>query len=155
MRHSLTRVLPYAPEQLFELVGDVRLYPQFVPWLTDIKVCNEAAIAPGLTSIDAEASVGFSFLKERFATRVLRDANTREIVVSLLYGPFKRLKNRWRFTPHPDGTLVTFDIDFEFKSRLLDGLLAANMDRAIAKLIGCFEARAAALHGASAPAATG
>ena len=146
-RHSLTRVFPFAPEQLFEMVGDVRLYPEFVPWLTHIRVWNETTLAPGLTSIDAEAAVGFSFLKERFATRVVRNAAAAQIDVSLLYGPFKRLKNQWRFRPHPEGTEVAFDIDFEFKSRILDGLLAANMDRAVDKLVSCFEARAAALYG--------
>ena len=148
-RHSLTRVFPFAPEQLFEMVGDVRLYPEFVPWLTHIRVWNETTLAPGLTSIDAEAAVGFSFLKERFATRVVRNAAAAQIDVSLLYGPFKRLKNQWRFRPHPEGTEVAFDIDFEFKSRILDGLLAANMDRAVDKLVSCFEARAQTLYGAA------
>ena len=141
-------MLPYTPEQLFALVGDVQAYPQFVPWLTKMRVWNQAQVAPGVTSLDAEAAVGFSMLKETFATRVVRDANAREVVVSLLYGPFKALRNRWTFAPHPAGTQVHFEIDFEFKSRLLDSLLAANMGRAVDKLIGCFEARAAALYGA-------
>ena len=34
MRHSLTRLLPYQPGQLFELVGDVERYPQFVRWVS-------------------------------------------------------------------------------------------------------------------------
>lgn len=148
-RHSLTRVLPYTPDQLFALVGDVQAYPQFVPWLSKMRVWNEAEVAPGVTSLDAEAAVGFSMFKETFATRVVRDANSHEIVVSLLYGPFRKLRNRWAFAPHPSGTEVQFEIDFEFKSRLLDGLLAANMDRAVDKLIGCFEARAATLYGSA------
>ncbi len=60
------------------------------------------------------------------------------------------MKNDWLFRPHARGTLVEFSIDFEFKSRLLDAFLAANMDRAVDKLIGCFEARARALYGAGA-----
>ena len=32
--------------------------------------------------------------------------------------------------------------------KLLDAMLAANMDRAVDKLIACFEARAAQLYGA-------
>lgn len=145
--HSLTKVLPYTPGQLFALVGDVEHYPEFVPWLTHMRTWNAATIAPGLTSIDAEAAVGFAFLKEKFATRVQRDADKREILVSLLYGPFRRLRNKWAFLPTAGGTEVHFEIDFEFKSRILDGLLAANMDRAIARLIGCFEARAETLYG--------
>jgi len=54
----------------------------------------------------------------------------------------------WRFEHDPAGTRVEFSIDFEFKSRLLDAFLAANMERAVDKLIGCFEGRARALYGA-------
>jgi coenzyme Q-binding protein COQ10 len=145
--HSVVKVLPYTPEQLFALVGDVDHYPEFVPWLTHMRTWNAITVAPGLTSVDAEAGVGFSFLKEKFATRVLRDEPAKEILVSLLYGPFRKLRNKWTFAAIPEGTRVDFEIDFEFKSRLLDGLLAANMDRAVNKLIGCFEARAQSLYG--------
>ena len=132
---------------MFQLVGDVSAYPQFVPCLTSIRTWNEREIAAGVTSIDAEAGVGFSFLRERFATRVLRDCERLRIHVSLLHGPFRALKNDWRFEADPAGTKIHFSIEFAFKSRLLDALLHANMDRAAAKLIACFEARAAEVYG--------
>ncbi|WP_426011569.1 type II toxin-antitoxin system RatA family toxin [Caulobacter sp. DWR2-3-1b2] len=146
-RHVVTRVLPYAPEQLFTLVGDVESYPQFVPWLTSMRTWN-SRVEGAVSTVDAEAQVGFSFLREKFATRVRRDAEALSVDVSLLYGPFKRLSNQWRFSPHVSGTSVEFVIDFAFKSRVLDALLAANLDRAANTLIGCFEARAAAIYGA-------
>jgi coenzyme Q-binding protein COQ10 len=147
LRHRLTRELPYTPDQLFTLVGDVQAYPLFVPWITSMRVWNPREEADGIDSVDAEASVGFAFLTERFSTRVRRDSNTREITVSLIRGPFRRLDNRWRFSSHPTGTLVEFSIDFEFKSRLLEALLAANLSRAAERLIGCFEDRAKVLYG--------
>ena len=100
----------------------------------------------GCDRLEAEARVGFSFLTESFATSVNRNAPAGTIEVGLLRGPFKRLTNRWRFEPHPQGTRVVFDIDFAFKTRLLDALLVANFDRAVNKLIACFEARAATLY---------
>ncbi len=145
-RHRVTRILPFTPEQLFELVGDVSAYPQFVPWITAMRVSNPSAQGP-IDQVDAEASVGFSLFRERFSTRVRRDEDRREIETDLLNGPFRRLKNSWKFEPHPAGCLVVFEIEFEFKSRILDHLLHANFDRAVDKLIGCFEARARALHG--------
>jgi coenzyme Q-binding protein COQ10 len=148
-RHTVTRVLTYQPDQLFEMVGDVDRYPEFVPWLTAMRTWNTRDIEPGVSSLDAEAGVGISILRERFSTRVTRDANARRITVSLINGPFRVLHNDWRFFPDPQGTRVEFSIDFEFKSRLLDAFLAANMDRAIDKLIACFEARARALYGDS------
>ena len=39
------------------------------------------------------------------------------------------------------------DIDFQFKSRLLEGLMKANFHHAVERLMGCFEARAKALYG--------
>jgi coenzyme Q-binding protein COQ10 len=143
----LTHILPYSPEQMFDLVGDIEAYPQFVPWITALKTWNAHKAPDGAKVVDAEAQVGFSFLKEKFATRVRKDTATKTVSVGLLYGPFRQLNNSWKFSPHPTGTQVDFIIDFEFKSRLLDGLLAANMHRAIDKLVACFEARAKTLYG--------
>ena len=156
MRHHVTRILPYTPDQLFDLVGDVERYPEFVPWITRIDASRPRTERDGITSLDAQAWVGFSFLRERFATRVRRDANQREITVELISGPFRKLWNMWLFSPDEGGCKVVFDIDFEFKSKLLDIMLTANFERAVARLIACFQARAETLYGiprlAAAPA---
>ncbi len=145
----VTRVLPYRPDDLLRLVGDVERYPEFVPLGDGAAAWNRTEPAPDVTTVDAEAKVGFAFVQETFATRVRRDAAARTIDVSLLYGPFKRLRNRWEFHPDPAGTRVEFDIDFAFKSRILDALLAANARTAANRIMACFEARARALYGAS------
>jgi coenzyme Q-binding protein COQ10 len=147
LRHRLEKVLPYRPDQLFTLVGDVETYPQFVPWIQSLRTWNARSEGEGVSLLDAEATVGFSLLKERFATRVRRDAEARQIDVSLLSGPFRRLSNRWRFVEVQAGTRIEFEIDFEFKSRLLAGLLSANFHHAVERLIACFEARAKLLFG--------
>ena len=148
-RHVVTRVLPYAPEQLFELVGDIEAYPKFVPWITAMRTWNGRVDGP-VSTVDAEAQVGFSFLGEKFATRVRGDRDARSIDVSLLYGPFKRLANGWRFVAEGEATRVEFVIDFAFKAALLDKMLAANVDKAADKLITCFEERAKQVYGVKA-----
>lgn len=145
-RHTETKVLPYRPDDLFRLVGDVEHYPEFVPWVSAMRTWNSVQPAPGVTQLDAEAEVRFAIVRERFATRVRRDADAREIDVTLLYGPFRSLHNRWRFAEHPCGTEVEFLIEFAFKSRLLEKLLAANAHLAAAKIMACFEARARRLY---------
>jgi coenzyme Q-binding protein COQ10 len=152
LRHHVSKVLPYTPDQLFALVGDVNAYPDFVPWITSMRTWNARNLGEGVEAVDAEAGVGFSFLKERFSTRVRRDLTARQIDVDLLSGPFKRLANRWQFHDDPGGSRVEFDIDFQFKSRLLEALLAANFSHAVDRLMECFEARAKALYGAAEPA---
>ena len=145
MRRSLTRLLPYAPDDLFRLVGDVDRYPEFVPWLTSLRTWNQRNAGEGVDLLDAEAAIGFAMVRERFTTRVRRDAGARQIDVALLSGPFKTLRNRWRFTPDGQGTRVDFDIDFEFKSKALSALLAANADHAVDRILACFEGRAKSL----------
>jgi coenzyme Q-binding protein COQ10 len=146
LRHHVEKILPYRPEQLFALVGNVDSYPEFVPWIQSMRTWNARVDGEGVTLVDAQAGVGFSFLKEKFSTRVRRDANTRQIDVALLSGPFKHLTNRWRFVEAPGGAKIEFDIDFEFRSRLLAGLLSTNFHHAVDKLMACFEARARALY---------
>ena len=145
--YHVTRLLPYTPDQVFELVGDVQAYPQFVPWITAMQAGEPQAEGEGVSVLDATASVGFSFLKEAFSTRVRRDAPQRLITVSLISGPFRRLENSWAFRPHRAGCEVVFDIDFQFKARMLDLMLKANFGFAVDKLIACFESRAEALYG--------
>jgi coenzyme Q-binding protein COQ10 len=147
LRHHVTKILPYAPDQLFALVGDVERYPEFVPWITALRTWNPRSLGEEADSLDAEASVGFAVVKERFSTRVWRDAGARQIDVGLISGPFRTLANRWRFLPDPAGTRVEFDIDFALKSKVLQALLAANFRHAVERLMGCFEARAKALYG--------
>ena len=145
--HRVTKILPYQPDQLAELVADVNAYPVFVKWVTGMRVWNAREEQPGVTVVDAEASVGFSFLTERFSTWVRHDRNRPLVEVGLLRGPFRHLKNRWAFFPDPQGTRVEFMIDFAFKSPLLNGMLQANFDRAVSALMSSFEAEAARRYG--------
>ena len=145
--HRVTKILPYQPAELATLVADVRSYPDFVPWVTAMRTWNDHEEAPGITRLDAEAQVGFSFLKERFSTWVRHDRNQNRVQVGLIRGPFQYLKNQWDFHPDPGGTRVEFMIDFAFKNRLLDAMLQANFDHAVTRLMACFEARAADLYG--------
>ena len=133
MRHHVSKILPYTPDQLRALVGDVERYPEFVPWISAMRTWNARVLDDGVDTLDAEAGVGSSFPRERLPT--------------LLSGPFRKLANRWQFFPDESGTRIEFDIDFEFKSRLLDGLLRANFHHAVDRLMACFEDRARALYG--------
>ncbi len=95
----------------------------------------------------------FSIVRERFATRVRLDRPALTIDVDLLSGPFRRLRCHWDFAADAEGAaamkgaLLRFEIDFEFGSRLLERLLAANFDLAVGKLIASFERRAARIYG--------
>lgn len=149
--HRVTKTLPWTPSQLAALVADVQTYPDFVPWVTSMRVWNAREEAPGVSLLDAEAGVGFAMLRERFSTWVRHDANRDVVEVGLIRGPFKHLRNRWEFHVAPEGSRVEFMIDFAFKSRLLDAMLHANFERAVGRLMACFEAEAKRRYGDPSP----
>lgn len=143
-RHSETKYLPYTPEQLFDLVADVEHYDEFLPWVVAVRVTSSSE-----TETVADLVVGFNAFKERFTSRVSKQRPSR-ILVDYIEGPLKYLKNEWRFEPAADGgTEVHFSVDFAFKSRLFESLAGAMFDRALRRMTGAFEERAAALYGSS------
>ena len=95
----------------------------------------------------ADLVVGFNAFKERFTSRV-RKQKPDAITVDYIEGPLKYLHNEWRFeVAAGGGTDVHFSVDFAFKSRLFETLAGAMFDRALRRMIGAFEQRAAALYG--------
>tara|TARA_R110000782_G_scaffold78276_5_gene155159 strand:- start:40929 stop:41405 length:477 start_codon:yes stop_codon:yes gene_type:complete len=141
-RHSETRHLPYSPEQMFDLVADVEAYPQFLPWVSAMRVRSNSD-----TEMVADMIVGFKGLRESFTSRV-RKVRPHSVHVDYLDGPLKHLSNDWQFRPDGEGgVLVDFEVDFAFKNRLFEMLAGQMFDKALRKMIGAFETRAAALYG--------
>jgi coenzyme Q-binding protein COQ10 len=140
-RHAETRQLPYSPEQMFDLVADVARYGEFLPWVVAVRVRED-----GATEMVADLVVGFKGISERFTSKVNKD-RPNHIHVDYLEGPLQHLTNDWKFRPDGQGgTLVDFCVDFAFKSRIFEMLAGQVFDRALRKMIGAFEERAATLY---------
>jgi coenzyme Q-binding protein COQ10 len=141
-RHSETRHLPYTPEQLFDLVADVSRYDEFLPWVVAVRIRSSSE-----SETVADLVVGFSAFKERFTSRVVKHRPDR-ICVDYIEGPLKYLHNEWAFERAADGgTNLRFSVDFAFKSRLFETLAGQMFDRALRRMTGAFEQRAAGLYG--------
>ena len=141
-RHSETRHLHYLPEQLFDMVADVGSYDEFLPWVVAVRIRSSSE-----TETVADLIVGFSAFKERFTSRVVKQRPDK-ICVDYVEGPLKYLHNEWKFERAPDGgTNLCFSVDFAFKSRLFETLAGQMFDRALRRMTGAFEQRAAALYG--------
>lgn len=144
--HRETRVLPYTPEQIYNLVADVERYPEFLPWCVACRITRRESP----TSFTADLAVGFKMVRERFSSRVTLNPG-QAITVEYLDGPFAHLTNEWTFAPAPKeaggGTAVSFHLSFEFKSKLLQALIGVLFEEAVHRMVGAFEARAGKLYG--------
>lgn len=140
--HAERRLLPYTAEQLFDLVADVERYPEFLPWCIGARIREKQG-----NTITADLLIGFKMVRERFTSRVVLD-HPRVIDVSYTDGPFRYLNNHWAFIPQsPNGCIIDFYVDFEFRSRLLQKIIEVLFNEAVKRMVGAFETRARQLYG--------
>ncbi|CAE7816309.1 ratA [Symbiodinium necroappetens] len=142
--HAEQRVLPYEPQKLFDLVADVGRYPEFLPWCIAARVRRRESDG---RRIVADLVIGFKMIRERFTSRVDLYPDTGEIHVEYVEGPFKYLNNTWQFIEHPEGCLIDFYVDFEFRSRFLQKMIQPLFNEAVRRMVAAFEARARELYG--------
>ena len=144
--HAERQLLPYRPDQLFDLVADVGRYPEFLPWCVGARVRSRTE-----TDEVADLTIGFGPFRESFTSRVTLDRPHR-VKVRYENGPFRYLNNQWDFIPHADGTEVAFFVDFEFRSRILQAAIGLVFNEAVRRMVNAFRRRAEFVYGPPRPA---
>ena len=139
--HAEKRVLPYSPAQLFDLVVDIERYPEFLPWCLAARIRRREK-----NLLIGDLVIGFRMVKERFTSEVTLTRPGR-IDVAYTHGPLHYLNNHWIFEPHPEGCLIDFYVDFEFRSKMLQKLIGVLFNEAVKRMVSAFEARAHQLYG--------
>ena len=144
--HSETRNLPYSAQQMYDLVADVRSYPQFLPWTAAARILKEEDLGDHHL-MEADLVISFKVFRERFTSRVLLWDADKKIETAYLDGPFKYMKSNWSFEDQPGGCTVYFDVDFEFRNAILQGIIGVVFNDAMQRVVRAFEARAHKLYG--------
>jgi coenzyme Q-binding protein COQ10 len=143
-RIAETRHMIWSPEQMFDLVADVKSYAEFLPWVVGTRVRSDDG-----HEMIADMMVGFSALREKFTSRVTK-TRPGAITVEYLDGPMKSLSNTWTFAPNDDGSCrIEFVCEFTFRNALFEKLAGQYLDRAFRKMVTAFETRAAKLYSVS------
>lgn len=139
--HAEKRYVPYRPEEMYELVAKVELYPEFLPW------CKAARITKrGDSHFSADLVIAFKMFRERFSSNVKLIPQSG-VDVEYVNGPFRYLNNHWRFEPADDGgCIVDFYVDFEFRSKILQNLIGLLFNEAVNRMVAAFEGRAEQLY---------
>lgn len=141
-RFSKSVRVPYTREQSFDLVSNIGAYPDFIKWITAMRVRDVVEKEAGRIDSIGDAVVGFKGFIERFSTAVVADPVDGSVVASLVQGPFRRLRAEWQITERERGCDISLDIDYEFKNMLIGMLAAANHDLAVDRILSAFLAEA-------------
>jgi coenzyme Q-binding protein COQ10 len=141
--HAEQRIVPYRPEQIFDLVADVESYPQFLPWCIACRIRRHL----GPKQFVADLMIGFKVFREKFTSEVTLHRPVR-IDVAYRNGPFRYLNNHWNFRDDGSGRcIIDFYIDFEFRSKTLQTLIGKLFNEAVQRMVNAFEKRAGQLYG--------
>ncbi|EAW11210.1 ubiquinone-binding COQ10-like protein [Aspergillus clavatus NRRL 1] len=160
---TATRILPYAPDNLFRVIASVESYSQFLPFLTASTVTHRDPETGYPTR--AFLTVGYGPLSETFTSRVdcsraqwtvearsgakfgidSKDGQAGKDFPGANEGIFEYLSTKWELVPEGDGevkrTKVQLEIQFEFRNQFHAAMMSAVEGQMAGVMIEAFEKR--------------
>ena len=98
--------------------------------------------------MEADLVISFKVFREKFGSRVTLWPEAQRIDTEYLDGPFRHMKSTWAFRDLDEGGCeVDFFVDFEFRNRILQGVIGVVFHEAMLRVVKAFESRAAQLYG--------
>jgi coenzyme Q-binding protein COQ10 len=120
-------------------VKNVDEYKYFVPWCEDSRIIHKKG-----NEMDAELTVGFKILSEKYISHILLDPPNSIRVRSPETRLFEYLINEWYFKPGPDphSTWLEFYVSFKFRSFLYQHIVDMFFEDVVKRMVTAFETRA-------------
>ena len=87
-----TKILPYSDKELYNIIINVKSYPEFLPWCKEAEIINKI----DENNFDAVLTIGYKALEESYTSRV-KGTLLKQIHSNSIAGPFKYLYSNWKF----------------------------------------------------------
>ncbi len=132
----------HSAQRMFDLVNDVKRYPEFLPWCIDAHIQSESD-----TNLVAGLTIKKGGIKQSFTTRNEKQSPDW-MSMELVDGPFKKLNGLFKFQPLSDEACkVVFQLDFEVAGKILGLTLTPVFKQASNTMVDAFVKRADELYG--------
>jgi len=110
VKHGDSKIVPFSPQQLFDVVSDVDRYREFLPFCVDSRVTRR--IDP--RTIETDLTIGFRIFTETYTSRVDLVPGKSVNVRCIRSNVFSYLVSHWSFTPvDAANTKIEFSVEFE------------------------------------------
>lgn len=136
-KHYEKRFVDHSPKQMFDLVSNVKKYPDFLPWCLGSRILHNDGDV-----LIADLIIGFQIYREKFRSKVVLNKNKNIIDVFYEDGPFKHLSNKWEFKKFNKGCEINFYLEFEFKNIFFQTIMEKLFSEAVKRMVEAFEKRA-------------
>lgn len=130
-------IVLHSAEMLWDLVADIRSYPEYLPWCSgaDIVSVSEKETINTL-------HVNFHGLKQSFTTSNTGEA-PKFIQMDLVEGPFSHLKGHFSFIPlSADACTIEFFLEWDFSNFLVEKLVGPVFHVIASSMVNAFVKRA-------------
>jgi len=141
---TITRsaLVMHSAGQMFDLVNDVRRYPEFLQGCKATEV-----IAEGDDFIEATLTIAKAGVNQSFSTRNTLIRPER-MEMRLLDGPFTRFEGVWHFQALSDEACkVSLDMEFDVANKLAGVALGAVFKQVANMMVDSFVKRAKEIYG--------
>jgi coenzyme Q-binding protein COQ10 len=138
---GVSRLLPFSPEQVFDLAADIERYPEYLPgWISARILKREADV------LYVEQVLGIGLARVQFRSRAVLHRPQR-IEVTSSEPPFRHYCLTWLLAPRPAlSCSLGVVVDLELESDLLQHVANRVLPASIEDVIAAFEARANSLY---------
>ncbi len=150
--------LPFNARQMFDLVADIKRYPEFVPYCKGLRILKEDRDGHQRVLL-AEMLVQYKVFREKFKCRVVLNEETYDIAIHHIEGPVKKLDSLWQFTDNDETRIqqqgnnasskIEFEVDYEFKSIFMQTVSNTVFEKIFTIMWDAFIARAHDLYGSN------
>ena len=138
--YKQAKIISSGIQSIYDLVIDIESYPDFLPWCAHTRILEKSN-----DKIISEMVVSFSGITEKYTTKVTTQPVKKgcaKVEINMISGPFKFLNSSWELhNKSHNTTLVEFQINFAFKSMLLEKLIGKVFSKACNKILHAFEER--------------
>jgi len=142
LRINRSALVMFSARQMYDLVNDVASYPAFLPWCATASVLEEDERV-----MRASVEVSKGGVRQSFTTENELVAHEK-ISMSLVDGPFKKLKGDWVFTAlREDACKVELNLEFELKQGVAKLAFGPVFNQAANTMVDAFCERAKVVYG--------
>ena len=135
-------MLPYPAKSMFDLVNDIKAYPEFMDGCVGAQILQEEE-----NTIDARLYLKKGLFKQQIRTRNINTYG-RAIDLELLEGPLTNFKGRWEFVAlSPESCKVSLTISFSIKASVANIGLSKLLSIVGNSLVDAIADRAKKLYG--------
>jgi ribosome-associated toxin RatA of RatAB toxin-antitoxin module len=130
-------LVPFSAETMFDLVNDVKAYPEFLPGCAETKIIEQDDKTMTAALLISKAGV-----QQWFTTLNVLDRG-HSIEMTLIEGPFSHLSGGWLFTKlSDDACKIELNLNFSFSSRLAQMAFGTVFNNIATNMVNSFTARA-------------